>query len=642
MTDVLQPTDVALATEERGRSRFGWWWLLVLAAVVGIQLLVRTTEAPALWDTVISGPVDHFANWARENRQIHPIFTGFFIPFSAAVEWGLTTIESFLLWLPWFVLPLAVFLVIFRTGDWKMATVATLAMIYPGLVGLWDTTMETLSLMTIAVLIALAIGIPLGVLAARKPSVERLIRPVLDAMQTIPAPVYFIPVVLFFGIRRVPATIATVIYSLPPAVRLTTLGIQGVPRQSVEASEMFGSTRRQTLFKVQLPMAMPSIMTGINQTIMMALGIVVLATLLGAGGLGQEVLDGLTKRSTGRALAAGLAIVAVAMVLDRVGRSIAFADRSRPTSRRYAVTSLVLVAGAIVLGRAMGWITFPEVWDVSVFDPVDEVVRWGRDNLSFITRPVNDFIVAGLLIPVRDFLTLTVAWPVLLLVTGFICWRLKGVGLAIFSVFALLFVGLIGMWALSLETLVQVLAAVIIAVAIAIPVGIWVGRSPRVEAAITPILDALQTIPSFVYIIPVILLFTVGQVPGIIAAVLYAIVPGIRITALGIRQVPEESVEASQTFGATPRQTMFGVRIPLAAPTIMAAVNQVIMMVLAMVIIAGLVGGGALGFETVRAVTRGLVGHGFEVGIAIVVMAIILDRLTHAWAVRLQPPTPAH
>jgi glycine betaine/proline transport system permease protein len=642
MTDVLQPTEVAM-TQEGGRlSRIGWWWLALIAGVVLIQLLVRTTEVPPLWDTLISGPIDQFADWARENRQIHPIFTGFFIPFSAAVEWGLTTVESFLLWLPWFVLPLAVFLVIFRTGDWKMAAVATLAMIYPGLVGLWETTMETLSLMTIAVVIALAIGIPLGVLAARRPSVERLIRPVLDAMQTIPAPVYFIPVVLFFGIRRVPATIATVIYALPPAVRLTTLGIQGVPKQSVEASEMFGSTPRQTLFKVQLPMAMPSIMTGINQTIMMALGIVVLATLLGAGGLGQEVLQALTQRRTGRGLAAGLAIVAVAMVLDRVGRSIAFADRTRPASTRYAVSSLALVAGAIIVGRLMGWVSFPEVWDVSVFDPVDTVVRWGRDNLTFITRPVNDFIVAGLLIPARDFLTLTVAWPVLLLITGFICWRLKGVGLAIFSVVALLVVGLIGMWALSLETLVQVLAAVVIAVAIAIPVGIWAGRNPKIEAALTPILDALQTIPSFVYIIPVILLFTVGQVPGIIAAVLYAIVPGIRITSLGIRQVPEESIEASQTFGATPRQTMFGVRIPLAAPTIMAAINQVIMMVLAMVIIAGLVGGGALGFETVRAVTRGLVGHGFEVGIAIVVMAIILDRLTHAWAMRLQPPTPAH
>jgi glycine betaine/proline transport system permease protein len=642
MTDVLQPTDVALAREETRRSRIGWWWLALIGGVVLIQLLVNTTEAPALWDTVISGPVDRFATWARENRLAHPVFTGFFIPFSAAVEWGLATVESFLQWLPWFVLPLAVFLVIFRTGDWKMATVAALAMIYPGLVGLWDTTMETLSLMAIAVLIALAIGIPLGVLAARRPSVERLVRPVLDAMQTIPAPVYFIPVVLFFGIRRVPATIATVIYSLPPAVRLTTLGIQGVPRQSVEASEMFGSTPRQTLFKVQLPMAMPSIMTGINQTIMMALGIVVLATLLGAGGLGQEVLEALTQRRTGRGLAAGLAIVAVAMVLDRVGRSIAFADRTRPASRRYVITALVLLAAAIVVGRAMGWVPFPEIWDVSVFDPVDTVVRWGRDNLTFITRPVNDFIVAGLLIPTQEFLTLTVAWPVLLLVTGFICWRLKGVGLAIFSVFALLVVGLIGMWALSLETLVQVLAAVVIAVAIAIPTGIWAGRNRKVEAALTPILDALQTIPSFVYIIPVILLFTVGQVPGIIAAVLYAIVPGIRITALGIRQVPEESIEASQTFGATPRQTMFGVRIPLAAPTIVAAVNQVIMMVLAMVIIAGLVGGGALGFETVRAVTRGMVGHGFEVGIAIVVMAIILDRLTHAWAMRLQPPTPDH
>jgi glycine betaine/proline transport system permease protein len=642
MTDVLQPTDVALATEDTRRSRIGWWWLALIAGVLLIQLLVRTTEVPALWDSVVSGPVDRFATWARENRQIHPIFTGFFIPFSAAVEWGLVTVESFLLWLPWFVLPSAVFLVIFRTGDWKTATVATLAMIYPGLVGLWGTTMETLSLMTIAVVIALAIGIPLGVLAARRPSVERVIRPVLDAMQTIPAPVYFIPVILFFGIRQVPATIATVIYSLPPAVRLTTLGIQGVPRQSVEASEMFGSTPRQTLFKVQLPMAMPSIMTGINQTIMMALGIVVLATLLGAGGLGQEVMNALSQRRTGRGLAVGLAIVAVAMVLDRVGRSIAFADRTRPASRGYVITSIAVIAAGIVVGRLMGWISFPEVWEVSVFDPVDIAVRWGRDNLPFITKPVNDFIVAGLLIPARDFLTLTLAWPVLLLVTGFICWRLKGVGLAIFSICALLFVGLIGMWALSLETLVQVLAAVIISVAIAIPVGIWVGRNRRVEAVITPILDALQTIPSFVYIIPVILLFTVGQVPGIIAAVLYAIVPGIRITSLGIRQVPEESIEASQTFGATPRQTMFGVRIPLAAPTIIAAVNQVIMMVLAMVIIAGLVGGGALGFETVRAVTRGMVGHGFDVGIAIVVMAIILDRLTHAWAVRLQPPTPAN
>ena len=644
MTDVLQPlkpAEVIVAEDRPSRFRVRYLWIAVLAVVVILQLLARSKSFPQPWDTVFSDPIDQFAKWARDNRQIHPLFTGFFIPISTSIEWGLTTVESFLKWLPWYILPMAVFLSIARSGDWKTASVATAAMLYPGLVGLWDSTMETLSLMTIAVIISLAIGIPLGVWAAANKKVERFLRPWLDAMQTIPAPVYFIPIVIFFGIRRVPATIATVIYALPPSVRLTTLGIVGVPKQSVEAAEMFGSTKRQSLFKVQLPMAMPTIMTGINQTIMMALGIVVLATLLGAGGLGQEVLDALNKRRTGRGLAAGLAIVAVAMVLDRVGRSFAFADRTRPASRRYVTAAFVAIAIGIVVGRIMGWIEFPAVWDVKVFDPVDSFVLWGRDNLSFITRPVNDFVVAGMLIPVRDFLVVTVAWPVLIFLTAVLCWRMKGWGLAIFGIGSLLFVGLIGMWELSLETLTQVLAGVIISVSIAIPVGVWAGRSPKVEAFLTPILDALQTIPSFVFIIPVILLFTVGQVPGIIAAVLYAIVPGIRITALGIRQVPEESIEASQTFGATPRQTMFGVRIPLAAPTIMAAVNQVIMMVLAMVIIAGLVGGGALGFETVRAVTRGLTGLGFEVGFAIVVMAIILDRLTQAWAAKLQPPTPS-
>jgi ABC-type proline/glycine betaine transport system permease subunit len=179
----------------------------------------------------------------------------------------------------------------------------------------------------------------------------------------------------------------------------------------------------------------------------------------------------------------------------------------------------------------------------------------------------------------------------------------------------------------------------VLALALAIPIGVWAGRRPRVEAALGPVLDAMQTIPSLVYIVPVVTLFTVGVVPGIIATVIYAMVPGVRITALGIREVPEESVEAARTFGASPRQTMFGVRLPLALPTIMAAVNQVIMMVLAMVIITGLVGGGALGFEVVRSLQRSLFGPGAEVGLAIVLMAMILDRLTEACSDRLRPPT---
>jgi glycine betaine/proline transport system permease protein len=199
--------------------------------------------------------------------------------------------------------------------------------------------------------------------------------------------------------------------------------------------------------------------------------------------------------------------------------------------------------------------------------------------------------------------------------------------------------GLLGWWPESIGTLVQVLAAVALSLAIAVPLGVLAGRNPRVEAVLGPILDTLQTLPSFVYMIPVVTWFTLGVVPGVIASVLYAVVPGIRITALGIKEVPVESVEASRTFGATPRQTMFGVRLPLAAPTIMTAVNQVIMMVLAMVIIAGLIGSGDLGFEVINAVTRAEVGNGFEVGIAIALMAMILDRLTQGWGDQLRPPT---
>ncbi len=618
-------------------------WIVLAAAVAVLQLAFSSVSSfPAELDTTMSDPLDRFARWSQQNRRSHWLFTSIFNPITDAVGWGLDSIESVLLWVPWFVLPIAVFLFVARTRRWGQATVAAIAMTYPGLVGLWDVTIETLALMTMAVFISVLIGVPLGVLGALRPRAEKVMRPVLDAMQTVPAPVYFVPMALFFGIGAVPATLATVVYALPPVVRLTTLGIREVPPQAVEASTMFGGSTAQTLRKVRLPMAMPTILTGVAQTIMMALGIVVLATLLGAGGLGQEVMDTLSQRRTGRGIAAGLAVVAVAMVLERLGRAAASADRANAPSRRVVLGSVCALLVISLIGRRAGWVDFPEVWDIKAFDPIDDGVRWARDNLRWFTRAVNDSIVTWFYLPVRDFLTDTLAWPVLVFATAWGGWLLSGWKLATFNAVSLTVVGMIGMWELSIDTLTQVVAAVVVSVAIAVPIGVWTGRNARAEAILSPFLDALQTIPSLVYIIPAVTLFTLGVVPGIIASVLYAIVPGIRISALGIRQVPSESVEASQMYGATPGQTMFGVRIPLAAATIMAAINQVIMMVLAMVIISGLVGGGGLGFETISAVKNSEVGLGFEVGFAIVVMAIILDRMTQAVADRLAPPAAGH
>ena len=634
-----EATSIARAAPLASMRRLAPWAVLV-GGVIALQVAFGSAEGfPAGLDTALSDPVDAFGDWIRNNRRSHALFTSFFTPLTSAIDGVITGLENVLLWLPWFIVVGAAFYLPTRVKMWRQGLLAGGALLYAGLVGLWEPTMETLALMSTAVLIAVAIGLPLGVWGAMRPRVEQVSRPILDAMQTIPAFVYFLPLLGFFGVGAVNAAVATVIYALAPVVRLTTLGIKQVPAESVEASRVFGSTRRQTLLKVQIPLALPTIMTGLTQTIMMALGIVVLAALIGAGGLGENVFQSLSQRRTGRGIAAGLAIVAVAMVLERVWRSLATLDPTQraPISwRRLGLITLVL---GTVIGRAIGLVEFPEVWDLTLFDPIDNVVVWARDNLSWLTRPVNDFVVAGIIVPVRDLLTNELAWPVLIFVTGWACWRVKGWRLAVFGASAVALIGLIGMWELSIDTLVQVMTAAIIAVAIALPIGIWAGRRPRVEAALGPLLDALQTIPSLVYIIPVVILFTVGVVPGIIASVLYAIVPGIRISALGIRHVPEETVEASRTFGATPRQTMLGVRIPLAAPTIMAAINQVIMMVLAMVIIAGFVGGGALGFETIRALTRSLFGLGAEVGLALVLIAMVIDRYIQAWGERLQPPS---
>ncbi len=624
-------------------------WLFVggvLASVVVLQLIgdsVSTVEGsdrlfPALLDSTIEDPIQDAGAWLRSNRLTHPLFTAFLTPISKAVGGGIDAIAEALLWLPWFVVLGIVALIPARVGQWKAGLVGAAVLFYTLVFGLWEPTMETLALMSAAVLLAAAIGLPLGMVAALNPTFEKVLRPLLDAAQTLPAFVYFLPLLMLFGIGNVPGAVATVIYALPPVVRLTTLGIKRVPQAAVDASLMFGASRRQTLLKVQVPMAVPTIIAGLTQTIMLSLGVVVLATLVGADGLGSPILQSLNARRTGRGIAVGLAIVAVAMVLDRIWKSFAETDRTRFAERRHMVGGVGLLAVATVIGRVGGLGTIPDMLDWTLFDPIDDGVVWLRDNMRWFTRPFSDSIVLYLYLPSRDFLTDTLAWPTIFFLVAAACWWVKGRGLALFAVAALAAIGLIGMWELSIDTFVQVIISALLATIVAIPLGLVIGRSRRAETILGPVLDGLQTIPSLVYIIPAVIFFTVGVVPGMIATVLYAMVPGVRITALGIREVPEESIEASRTFGATPRQTMLGVRIPLAAPTIMAGINQIIMLSLAMVIISGLVGGGALGFETVRALKRSLFGLGFEVGLALVLMAMLLDRFTEAFAQRLQPP----
>lgn len=638
---------------------------LALAGLLLLYLLLRALPGdfgsfPDAWNLHLRDPIDAFRYWVIGNRNTHWLFAWFFDPLSAGIDWSIRRIEDLLLGLPWPFLVLGVTLLGHKLGGWKTALLAGISLLLMGMFGLWAQSLQTLALMVVAVFIALLVGIPLGIWAARSNRVDTFLRPILDAMQTMPAFVYLIPVLLFFGIARVPSVIATVIYALPPAIRLTTLGIRQVPHSAIEAARSFGSTPRQLLFGVQIPLAMPTIMAGVNQTIMMALGIVVIAALIGAGGLGREVLVGLQRLKVGQAFEAGLAIVLMAIMLDRLsyaltttdpgqrrsktygrGRWDGLKERFPPFVRHYAywiLLALLVLITWFVHQFVTDLQTFPAALRLPLRQPIDDGVRWVRDNLYEIgdsgigTGPFSDFLVIYALTPLRDLFTIILPWPIMILAAATISWLASGWRLAAGTVAGMLLMGFLSMWDHSMDTLSQVIVAVLLAVLIAIPLGIASAKNKTFESLLRPLLDFIQTIPPFVYLVPVIMLFNVGRVPGIIASVLYALPPATRLTSLGIRSVDKETVEAAKAFGSTNWQTLFKVELPLAMPQLMMGVNQTVMMVLAMVIIAGLVGGGGLGLEAVIGLAKTETGRGVEAGLAIVLMAMILDRMTQGWA----------
>ena len=235
----------------------------------------------------------------------------------------LLAVEEVFLWIPWMVVILGVMLLSIRLAGSRMAIFSGAALLFLAFLGLWESAMETLALIVVAVTISIGVAIPMGIVIARSDTLDALLRPLLDAMQTMPSFVYLVPVVMFFGIGNVPAIFATVIYAVPPAIRLTSLGIRQVSPGIVEAAQSFGTSSRQLLWKVQIPMAVPTIMAGINQTTMMALAMVVIASLVGAGGLGEDVNRALGRLEPGKALFGGLGIVVLAIIIDRLTQAAA-------------------------------------------------------------------------------------------------------------------------------------------------------------------------------------------------------------------------------------------------------------------------------------------------------------------------------
>jgi len=598
---------------------------------------------------------DELQAWVVRNRATSPVFAVGFRSLATVAGGGVSLGVVLLERLGWAgVLVVAAGAALVAAG-WRVALVVVAALAGIGLIGAWDDAMLTLSLTAVAVLASVIIGLPLGVLAGRDPRIARAIRPILDTLQIVPAYVYLLPAVLLFGIGEPTAVVVTVAYALPPVVRLTALGMRSVPEPTVEVAASSGATGLQLLRTVQLPLALPWIRVGLNQTIMMALGMVVIASMVGAPGLGREVLRGLQTLDIGRALDAGVAIVLLAVVLDRVTGGTHLRSITSRAARPFAAqvgARLSAVSGS-VLGDAAGWRTprrvlpttamlssllallpdvdVPFAGSLSLAAVATSATAWSRTALYGFTSSLADGLILGALDPLRDLLLAT-PWWLLTAIVLFVAWWAAGERLALLVVAALATIGALGVWASTMDTFSQVVVATVLSVLIAVPLGVLASQHDALHRGLRPVLDAMQTMPAFVYLVPVVALFNVGRVPGLIAAVVYAMAPAVRLTDVGIREVDAGTLEAARSQGATRLQLLRTVQLPLARPTILLGINQTTIMVLAGVVIAGLVGASGLGIETVIGVARGEFGRGVRAGVAIVLLGVVLDRVTQALA----------
>ena len=431
--------------------------------------------------------------------------------------------------------------------------------------------------------------------------------------------------------------------------------MRATPPAMVEVAQGYGASPVQILIRIRLPVAMASVFVGMNQTIMMALGLVVLAALIGAPGLGSEIWLALQKLDVGKALEGGICIVTMAIAFDRilaaatrVNNARADRDSARPArgwragiaKNRFAVLSGLTIAlvllDATLRGAGLG-AEFP-------------------GNLEFDMRgPVNGFVQSVITVPALFKATEAATWaaytfllnPIQSALTALPFWafgaaaallagRIGGWHLAALTMMALGILGFSGLWFASMQTLAAVVVAVAICVLLGCPLAIWAGRNPRVDRVLKPVLDTMQTLPAFVYLVPVIMLFGGNIVSALIATVIYALPPVVRIGAMGFRDIPKEVDEALASFGTHPLHGFWRVRLPLAMPALVAGMNQAIMMALAMQVITPLIGGGGLGREVYHALGLSDSGRGLVAGVCVVMIAIVLDRVLSAWAERRQ------
>lgn len=626
---------------------FGVWSLLAL-----IFKGVATLEIPTYQNSIATQVAGDAASSIRGNRTKSEIFIYFFNPIRLFINGFVDLIRMFIATpvpgsiipvLGWFgVIGLVAFLV-YLTSNLKIASLACLLLFGCGLLGMWTDTMDTLAMTIAAVILSLLIGIPLGIWAGLSDRVLRILTPFLDLAQILPTLVYLAPLALFFLIGQASATIATMVYSIPLSIRITSHAIRSLNNSPVEASISMGSTTNQTLAKVQLPMSKQMIVLGINQTVMAALSFVVIAALIAAPGLGKPIITALTIRNVGDGFVAGLAVVFLAILLDRSTSAAAKTKVSYvpPTKkeihrRRISLVLMgIFMAISIWMSRNILWAAvWPKNLDFSkpIANVTNRITDWIVNNFQFFTVGFKDFI-SNYVLNNLQLLLAGSPWFITVVMLAMLAYLIGGLRVTFVAISLMVLIISTGLWYETMVTLTQTIVATMLTMIVGLVLGIWIGRSQKADKFLRPFLDAGQTLPAFVYLVPMLGLFGPTRFTAIATGIVYSIPIVVKIVGEGIRNVSSSMVEAATSAGSNAWQIITKVQIPAAKRSLLLAVNQGLIFVLAVVVIGGYVGAGALGYLVIVGNSKPeLQGKGLVAGLCIVLLGIMIDRIAQAGA----------
>ena len=551
--------------------------------------------------------------------------------------------------LPWTVVAAGAFLVGYALKGFKLGLFAFLATCYTAIFGQWVPAMETLSFVLIAAPFSVILGLFLGVVAFKNRAFESFLLPILNVAQTMPHFSYLVPVVVLFGIGDHAGAIATIIFATPPMVRLVILGLKKVPPEVLEAAKMSGCNKRQQMFKVLIPTARRDILMGVNQVIMQCLAMAVIASFIGAKGLGYNLLSALNQLRIGQALELGISIVLIAMVLDKLSLAWAnkpinyFANLTFTQRHRFPLIFLACFGAGVVLAIIGGWIfgdginyfyLIPHTKGITTEFIWQYGVDWMVEHWYTGLQVFNVFVIQQVLLPMKAaYLGIPViAFFTLVMGVGYIIGGIRS-ALVVGGFF--LFIALTPWWDRALITMYLMSFAVIISSIIGISVGALCAQNERSARFILSVCDTFQTFPSFIYLIPVIMLFGVTDTSVLIAIIFYATIPATRYTVEGLRNVPENLQEAGSMSGVTRWQRLTSIELPLAFPHIMLGINQTVMFSLFMVIIGAMIGTDDLGQFILKSLSdeKGT-GNGLMLGLCVAFIGLAIDHLINRWAAR--------